>query len=92
MEAIEPTCIGHEIGSLGLEGLPDSPGGELWIPMSLGVGDTFIEQPGVQLVQCLEAQPRVKKRSRANPTCPFSQPDAGVHANRIDQIREGGIR
>src|ERR1700756_4422312 len=38
MEAIEPTCIRHEIGSLGLEDLPDSPVGELWMPMSLGVG------------------------------------------------------
>ena len=58
MEAIEPTRIRHELGSLGLEDLPDGPVGELRMPMRLGVGNAFIEQPGVQLVERLESQPR----------------------------------
>src|ERR1700733_13129004 len=90
MEAVEPTRIWHEIRSLGLEDFPDGPVGELRMPMRLGVGDTFIEQPGVQLVQRLEAQPRREE--------PFSeQPDLVLDltllparrrraGNRIDQI------
>src|SRR6201987_6555070 len=39
MEAIEPTRIRHELGSLGLEDLPDGPVGELRLPMRLGVLD-----------------------------------------------------
>ena len=84
MEAIEPTRIGHELGSLGLEDLPDCPIGELRMPMRLGVSNAFIEQPGVQLVERLESQPLVKNRSRTSPTWfstwPFSQPNAGVQA------------
>src|SRR6516162_6280590 len=90
MEAIEPTRIRHELGSLGLEDLPDGPVGELRMPMRLGVGNTFIEQPAVQLVERLEAQPRGEE--------PFAdQPDLVLHltllpaprrraGNRIDQI------
>ena len=48
MEAIEPTRIRHELGSLGLEDLPDGPVGELRMPMRLGVGNAFIVQPGLK--------------------------------------------
>jgi hypothetical protein len=34
------------------------PLGQFWMAMRLGVGDAFIEQPGVQLVIVLEPQPR----------------------------------
>ena len=47
MEAIEPAGIGDELGSFGFEHLPDRLLGQLWMAMCLGVGDTFIEQPGV---------------------------------------------
>jgi len=62
----------------------------LRMPMRLGVGNTFIEQPAVQLVERLEAQPRGEE--------PFAdQPDLVLHltllparrrraGNRIDQI------
>ncbi len=58
MEAIEPARIGHELRSLGFEDLPDGPVGELRMPVRLGVGNAFIEQPTIQLVERLEAQPR----------------------------------
>ncbi len=58
MEAVEPPCIGYELRPLSLECLPDGPVGKLRMPMRLGVGDAFIEQPGVQLVKILEPQTR----------------------------------
>ena len=67
MEAIESTCIGNELGSFGFEHLPDRLLNELRMAMRLGVGDTFIEQPGVQLVQVFEPQPR---REEAFPNQP----------------------
>jgi hypothetical protein len=68
VEAIEPTPIRHELGSLGLKDLPDGPVGELWMPMRLGVGNTFIEQPGVQLVERLESQSRGEEPLADSPT------------------------
>jgi hypothetical protein len=47
MEAIEPPGIGNELGSSGFGHLPDRPLNQLRMAMYLGVGDTFIEQPGV---------------------------------------------
>jgi hypothetical protein len=34
------------------------------MPMRLGVGNAFIEQPGVQLVERLESQPRGEETCR----------------------------
>ena len=50
--------IGHELGPLLLEDLPDRLVGELGMRMRLGVGDALVEQPGVQLVVGFEPQPR----------------------------------
>src|SRR5581483_2518119 len=58
MEAVEATGIGDESRSLSFEDFPDGSVRELWMPMRFGVSDAFIEQPGVQLIQRLEAQPR----------------------------------
>ena len=57
MEAIEPAGIRNELRSLRLEHLPDRLLGQLRMTMNLGVGDAFIEQPGVHLVVGLEPQP-----------------------------------
>ena len=57
MEPVEPARIGNELRPLGLEHLPDRLPGQLWMMMRLGVGDAFIEQPGVHLVVGLEPQP-----------------------------------
>jgi hypothetical protein len=51
----------HELGSLGLEDLPDRPVGELRMPMRLGVGNAFIEQSGIQLIARLESQPQAEE-------------------------------
>jgi hypothetical protein len=52
--------------------------------MGLGVGDAFVQQPGVQLVEDFEPQPRREEALPEQPdlvsTWPFSQPDAGVQA------------
>ena len=58
VESIEPASIRNELGPLHLEHLPHGLLGKLWVAMRLGVGDAFIEQPGVQLVVVLEPQPR----------------------------------
>ncbi|MEA2907485.1 MAG: hypothetical protein QOI12_4872 [Alphaproteobacteria bacterium] len=58
VEAVEPARIGHQLGTLGLEHLPDRLLGQLRMAMRLGVGDAFVEQPGVQFVKVLEPQPR----------------------------------
>ncbi|MEA2987739.1 MAG: hypothetical protein QOG83_450 [Alphaproteobacteria bacterium] len=55
VEAIEPTRIGNELRPLGLEHLPDRLLGQLRMAMRLGVGDAFVEQPGIQFVK--EPQP-----------------------------------
>jgi hypothetical protein len=49
VESIEPTSIGNKLRPLGLEH-PDRPISELGMAMRLGIGDTQIEQPGVQLI------------------------------------------
>src|SRR5208282_4461782 len=50
--------IGDELWSLRLEHFPDRLLGQLRMVMRLGVGDALVEQPGVQFVKVLEAQPR----------------------------------
>src|SRR6202171_4214828 len=57
MEAVEPTRMGSELWPLRLEHLPDRLVDQLRMAMRLGVGDAFVEQPGVQLVKVLEPQP-----------------------------------
>ena len=49
VESIEATGIGNELRPLRLERLPDRLFGQLGMAMRLGVGDAFIEQPGIQL-------------------------------------------
>ena len=51
VEAIELASIGNELRPLRLEHFPDCLLGQLWMVMHLGVGDAFIEQPGVQFVK-----------------------------------------
>jgi hypothetical protein len=54
MESIEPAGIGDQLWPLRLEHLPDRLLGQLRVAMRLGIGDAFIEQPGVHLVVALE--------------------------------------
>jgi len=56
VESIEPAGIGNEVRPLRLEHLPDRLLGQLRMVMHLGVGNAFIEQPGVQLIKILEPQ------------------------------------
>src|SRR5262249_58188840 len=58
VEAIEPAGIGNQSWPLRLEHLPDRLLVPLRMAMRLGIGDAFIEQPGVHLVVALEPQPR----------------------------------
>src|SRR5262245_27427339 len=61
MEAVKPAGIGNELGTFGFEHFPDRLLGQLRMAMRLGVGDALIEQPGVQLVQVFEPQPRCEE-------------------------------
>src|SRR5467141_3375731 len=58
VEAVEPTRVANELWPFRLEHLPDGLLGQLRMAMRLGVGNAFIEQPGVQFVKVLEPQPR----------------------------------
>src|SRR6478672_3400589 len=58
METVEATGIGDEPWSLSFEDFPDGSVRELRMSVRFGVSNAFIEQPGVQLIQRLEAQPR----------------------------------
>ena len=50
MEAVEPAGVGNQLRSLRLEHFPDRPVRELRMAMCPGVGNAFIQQPGVQLI------------------------------------------
>ena len=56
MEAVEATAQRHEVLSFVLEDLPNRSIAHLRVAMRLGVGDTFVQEPGVQLVIALEPQ------------------------------------
>ena len=58
MEAVEAPGIGNEAAALLLEHLPDRAAVLFGVPVHLGVGDAFVGQPAVQVLQCLEAQTR----------------------------------
>ena len=53
MEAVEAARVGHEGRALGLERLPDGAVPELGVRMSLGVGDTIVEEDRIQLLKAL---------------------------------------
>src|SRR5690606_121359 len=61
MEAVEAAGIGNEVATLGFEHLPDGPLTLFGMPMHPRVGDDLIKQPGVELLQVLEAEPRRKE-------------------------------
>jgi hypothetical protein len=47
VEAVKPTGIGNELGALGFEHIPYRLIGQFRMSMNLGVGNAFVEQPGV---------------------------------------------
>ena len=68
MEPIEPAGIGNELRPLGFEHFPDRLFGQFRMAMRLGVGDALIQQPGVQLVEGFEPQPRREEALPDRPT------------------------
>lgn len=62
--SLSPRCragtvlIRNALWSLGFEDFPDCSVRELRMPMRFRVSNAFVEQPGVQLIQRLDAQPR----------------------------------
>src|SRR3954453_18411494 len=58
METTDPAGIWSRLWPFRLERLPDFLVGQFWMAVRLGVGDAFIEQPGVQLIIVFEPQPR----------------------------------
>jgi len=57
MEPVEAPRIGHKIGTLCLEHLPDRLVTQLGMGMCLGVCNALFEQPGVQFLVALHPQP-----------------------------------
>ena len=61
MKAIEPAAIGHQAGALGLKHRPDRLVADLGMAVCPGIGHTLVQQPGVQLVEAFDPQPRGKE-------------------------------
>src|ERR1700738_4534900 len=61
MEPVKRAADGHEARTLRLEGLPDRAIRQLWVLVHLGIGDTSVEQPSVQLFVARHSQPRRKE-------------------------------
>src|ERR1700761_441349 len=57
MESVEPAGIGNEFWPFGFEHFPNRLFGQFRMPVRLGVGDAFVQQPRVQLVEGFEPQP-----------------------------------
>lgn len=58
MEAIERADIGYKARTLGFEHLPNRGARNVGVPVSLGIGDAPILEPGVQLCIGSELRPR----------------------------------
>src|SRR5271165_4080556 len=58
MEAVEAAAIRDQLRPFLFEDLPDRPLGPLRMGVRFRPGQTFMEEPGVQLVIALEPQPR----------------------------------
>jgi len=90
MESIEPAGIGNELWPFRLEHLPDCLLGQFWMAVRLGVGDAFIEQPGVQLIIVFEPQPRREEAFPDQPNLVLDLPllPAGCRraGDRIDEV------
>jgi hypothetical protein len=66
MEAIEPAGIRHELGSLGLEDLPDGPVGELWMSNRIQVRPLFApKNDPSDGAKTSVAEPHVAEQSRS---------------------------
>src|ERR1700683_3161297 len=90
VESIEPPGIGNELRPLCLEHLPDRLLGQLRMAMHLGVGDAFVEQPGVQLVKILEPQTRREEALTDEPDLVLDLPLLPARCRRAgDRVREG---
>ena len=84
------TGVGNELRPLRLEDFPDHLLGQLWMAMHLGVGDAFIEQPGVQFVKILEPQTRREEAFADEPNLVLDLPllpaRGGRAGDRIDEV------
>src|SRR3954453_4001926 len=90
VEAIELASIGNELRPLRLEHFPDCLLSQLWMVMHLGVGDAFIEQPGVQFVKILEPQTRREEAFADEPNLVLELPLLPARCrcagDRIDEV------
>src|SRR6478736_2330859 len=90
MESIEPAGIGNELWPFRLEHLPDCLLGQFWMAVRLGVGDAFIEQPGVQLIIVFEPQPRREEALTDQPDLVLDLPLLPARrrraGDRIDEV------
>lgn len=68
MEPVKWADVAHKAATLGLEHPPDCLCRLFGMVMGLGIGNAFIEQPGIQFLQAFDPKTRLKKRSRTRPT------------------------
>ncbi|MNI29735.1 hypothetical protein D3C73_835580 [compost metagenome] len=90
VEAIKWPDITHEANALGLEHLPDGLSRLFGMAMSLGIGNAFVEQPGIQFLQALDPQAR-REEALAHKAdlvldLSFLPTGCGRAGNRLDKI------
>lgn len=56
VEAIEWADVAHEAAAFGFEHLADGLSRLFGMAMSLGIGNAFVEQPGIQFLQTLDSE------------------------------------
>jgi hypothetical protein len=90
MEPVEPTGIWHEVGTLGLEHLPDRLVPLLGMTMCACISNALVEQPGVQFVVGLHAQSRREEpfphQSNLVLDLPLLPARRGRTGNRVNEI------
>ena len=90
MESVEADAIRNELRPLLLKDVPDRPPALFGMGVRLGPDDTFVDEPGVQLVVALTLSRGVRKRSRTSPTwfsCLTFLPTRSRRAgDRVDEV------
>lgn len=96
MEAVEAATIWHKLLPFFFEDIPDRFAGGLGVAMGLGVGNAFVEKPGVHLVIALESQARreeaLTRQTDLVLDLPFLPASSRRASHRLDEIMAAHLR
>jgi hypothetical protein len=85
VESIEAAAIGNELRALVLEHVPDRSPALFGMGVRLGPSETFVDEPGVQVVVALELKPRPEEALA-------DQPDLALDLAFLPPRRRAGDR